>query len=86
MVFNKYQMNQAVFKWQTDLAFYFKNGKEQFIRLPRNDLRGLETYLMKENFYNHAIAQVASSYTNKNLLVVDYINNTYEVYVSDILN
>lgn len=86
MVFNKYQMNQAVFKWQTDLAFYYKNSKEQFVKLARNDLRGIETNLLKENYYNYAMAQIASSYTNKNLLVIDYINNNYEIYLSEMKN
>ena len=30
MVFNKYQMNQAIFKWKTDLAYFYKNNKKSF--------------------------------------------------------
>ena len=86
MVFNKYQMNQAVFKWRTNLAYYYKNNTKTFSKLPRNDLQNLETTTLRENFHNSAIAQLASSHTGKNLLILDYINKQYEVYIANMDN
>jgi hypothetical protein len=83
MVFNKYQMNQAVFKWRTDLAYYYKNNKKEFSKLPRVDLTNIETMILRENFHNSVIAQLAASYTGKNMIVLDYINKKYEIYLAD---
>jgi hypothetical protein len=83
MVFNKYQMNQAVFKWRTDLAYHFKNNQKQFSKLPRTDIANLETMTLRENYHNSAIAQLAASYTGKNMIVLDYINKQYEIYLAD---
>lgn len=86
MVFNKYQMNQAVFKWRTNLAYHYKNNTKTFSKLPRNDLQNLETTTLRENFHNSAISQLAASHTGKNLLILDYINKQYEVYIADMNN
>jgi hypothetical protein len=83
MVFNKYQMNQAVFKWRTDLAFYYKSNQKVFSKLPRNDLSNLETLILRENFHNSALAQLTASYTEKNIIVLDYINKKYEIYLAN---
>lgn len=86
MVFNKYQMNQAVFKWRTDLAYHYKNNTKSFARLPKADLQNLETTTLRENFHNSAVAQLAASHTGKNIIVLDYINKQYEVYLADMNN
>lgn len=86
MVFNKYQMNQAVFKWRTDLAYHYKNNTKSFSKLPRADLQNLETTVLRENFHNSAVAQLAASHTGKNIIILDYINKQYEVYLANMKN
>jgi hypothetical protein len=84
MVFNKYQMNQAVFKWRTDLAYQYKNNQKLYSKMPRNDLHNLETMLLRENFHNSMVAQLAVSYTGKNIIILDYINKKYEIYITEL--
>jgi hypothetical protein len=83
MVFNRYQMNQAVFKWRTDLAYYYKNNKKDFSKLPRADLSNIETLILRDNFYNSVVVQLSASYTGKNIIVLDYINKQYEIFLAD---
>lgn len=82
MVFNNYQMKQAVYKYKTEMSYYFKNNKATFNNLPRNDLTNIESLILRENFHNNLVGQIASLMKNFNLYIIDYINRQYYSYIN----
>lgn len=83
MIFNKYQMNQAVFKWKTNLALHYKQYAKQYSKLPRKDIINIDSLLLSENFHNTAVIQLAACMTNNNIIMLDYINHKYSVHFTD---
>lgn len=80
LIYNKYEINQNILKTRTEIAVYYKENKKKFVYIPKKDSSGLETLILRDNFYNFGLAQIVSVMHNKNYIILDNIYKKYELY------
>lgn len=86
ILLNKYEMLSHINTYRSNLCYYYKEHKTNYINFPKDDFKTLEDSIMTDNFHSFSLSQIAVDYLNINILILDNINKKYEYYLSSLNN